>query len=245
MAEHDIKLIALDMDGTVLNDKGEISKENQEAIRQAERAGIKVLFSTGRTRMLASDYAKTLNLSSYMITVNGSEIWDGEGNLVERSLLHSAEMEWMWNLAKEYSVPFWAISCDKRWDNEMPDDIASLEWMKCRFEIEDADIRTQITEALHKRGGLEISNSSPSNLEVNALGINKAKAIGKVCALLNLNMNQVMAVGDSLNDLAMIRQAGLGIAMGNAQETVKEAADWITSTNNEHGVAKEIGRAHV
>ncbi|WP_158235056.1 HAD hydrolase family protein, partial [Pseudomonas sp. 2822-17] len=75
---------------------------------------------------------------------------------------------------------------------------------------------------------------------INAVGVNKAAALEKVCQRLNITMDNVIAMGDSLNDLAMITEAGLGVAMGNAQETVKQAADWVTDTNNEAGVAKAI-----
>lgn len=242
MVKEEIKLIALDMDGTVLNERGEISQQNADAIREAETQGVKVIFSTGRTKMTSSDYAASLNLSSYLITVNGSEIWDHKGELVERQLIHTDVMQWMWELSREHAVPFWAVSCDKVWDNDMPADINSSEWMKCRFEIEEQALREEIMKQLQARGGLEISNSSPTNLEVNLLGVNKAIAIEKVCSHLDLSMNQVMSVGDSLNDLAMIKAAGLGIAMGNAQEAVKREADWITETNTNHGVAVAINK---
>ncbi|MDF2963402.1 MAG: Cof-like hydrolase, partial [Paenibacillus sp.] len=89
-------------------------------------------------------------------------------------------------------------------------------------------------------GVLEITNSHPLNLELNPKGINKASGIRQVCSLLGIGMSQVIAMGDSLNDESMIREAGLGVAMGNAQDEVKEFADVITATNEEHGVAKII-----
>ncbi|MNP64340.1 Sugar phosphatase YidA [compost metagenome] len=89
-------------------------------------------------------------------------------------------------------------------------------------------------------GGLEITNSSPHNLEINPLGVNKAAGILEVCKLLGLDMSQVIAVGDSLNDLAAIQQAGLGVAIGNAQETVKEEADAVVASNNNDGIAEVI-----
>ena len=71
-------------------------------------------------------------------------------------------------------------------------------------------------------------------------GVHKANAIQSLCTRLEINMEEVMAIGDSLNDLKMIEQVGLGIAMKNAQQKVLEAADYITATNNEDGVAKAI-----
>ena len=100
--------------------------------------------------------------------------------------------------------------------------------------------RDIVQKELQERGEFELSNSTPTNIEVNPAGINKARGLTLVCERLGIEMKNVMAVGDSLNDLAMIAEAGLGIAMGNAQEVVKKAAAWVTSTNNEDGVALAI-----
>ncbi|MNR08724.1 Sugar phosphatase YidA [compost metagenome] len=89
-------------------------------------------------------------------------------------------------------------------------------------------------------GGLEITNSSPYNYEINPQGVNKATGIKIVCDLLGLDMSQVIAVGDSLNDLAAIQAAGLGVAMGNAQIAVQENADYVTASNNDDGIAEVI-----
>lgn len=122
----------------------------------------------------------------------------------------------------------------------MPEDLFSQKWLKFGFHIEEDEIRKSVLTELKEKGLFEISNSSLKNIEVNALGINKAKGLQKVCELLGISMENVMAVGDSLNDIAMITEAGLGIAMGNAQDVVKEAADDVTGTNRESGVAQSI-----
>ncbi|PLR95079.1 Cof-type HAD-IIB family hydrolase [Bacillus sp. T33-2] len=236
----DVKLIALDMDGTLLNDHHEVSEENKSAIKEAEAKGATVVLSTGRSLNTCRDYAVSLELSSYLVTVNGSEIWGPSGELVERNQVSTDHMQWMWDLSKEHKTGFWAISTDGTWHDEMPEDFHGKQWLKFGFNIEDDLIREKIMNDLSARQAFEISNSSPVNIEVNAIGINKAKGLRNVCELLGISMDNVMAVGDSLNDMAMIKEAGLGIAMGNAQPAVKEAADWVTGTNNESGVAQAI-----
>jgi 5-amino-6-(5-phospho-D-ribitylamino)uracil phosphatase len=236
----EIKLIALDMDGTLLDQNHEVSEENRKAIRDAEDKGVKVVLSTGRSLKTARDYVISLQLSSYLVTVNGSEIWGPDGELVERNLVETEHIQWMYDLSRQHKARFWAISSENNWNNQMPEDILSQEWLKFGFHIEDDDIRSKVLKELEAKGLFEISNSSLVNIEVNALGINKAKGLQKVCSLLGISMNNVMAVGDSLNDIAMITEAGLGIAMGNAQEAVKEAADDVTGTNTESGVAQAI-----
>jgi phosphoglycolate phosphatase (TIGR01487 family) len=236
----EIKLVALDMDGTLLNNKGQISEGNREAIRAAKEMGIFVVLSTGRSLTTSREHADALELDSYLVTVNGSEIWDPNRELVERNLVKSEHIEWMWQLTQQYNTKFWAISTIRNWHNEMPEDIHTLEWMKFGFNIKDDETRAIIFNELQAKGEFELSNSTLKNIEVNSAGINKAKGLGIVCSRLGIEMKNVMAVGDSLNDLAMIKAAGVGVAMGNAQELVKESADWVTATNEEDGVAKAI-----
>ncbi|MGG1401061.1 Cof-type HAD-IIB family hydrolase [Bacillus salipaludis] len=237
---HTIKLIALDMDGTLLNDKGEVSKGNREAIKEAQEEGIYVVLSTGRSLRTCREHADSLELTSFLVTVNGSEIWDDKRELVERNLMNADLIQWMWELSKQHSTKFWAISTKQNWFNDMPEDLHSFEWLKFGFDIDDDEIREIIKKELQAKGEFELSNSTLKNIEVNPLGINKAKALKIVCERLGIDMENVMACGDSLNDIAMIKEAGLGVAMGNAQEIVKETAEWVTAANNEDGVAKAI-----
>jgi 5-amino-6-(5-phospho-D-ribitylamino)uracil phosphatase len=236
----EIKLIALDMDGTLLDNEHNVSEENRMAIKEAEKKGVHVVLSTGRSLKTARDYVLSLELSSYLVTVNGSEIWGPDGELVHRSPVATEHIQWMHELSSLHNARFWAISTENNWNNEMPDDLLSQEWLKFGFHIEEDDVREKVLKELKAKGLFELSNSSLVNIEVNALGINKAKGLEKVCGLLGISMESVMAVGDSLNDIAMITDAGLGIAMGNAQEAVKHAANDITGTNNENGVAQAI-----
>ena len=236
----DIKLVALDMDGTLLNENEKISEANRKAIKEAEQQGVHVVLSTGRAYATCSDFAKSMQLKSYLITVNGSEIFDDEGQLIHRKSIDSESIQWMWEMSQRLGTYFWAVSCDRVYRGIMPENILESEWLKFGFDTKDDHIRNMIQEELRAKGHFEISNSSPTNLEVNAMGVNKAKAISLVCSKLGLAMDQVMAVGDSLNDLAMIQEARVGVAMGNAQAAVKEKADWVTDTNSNDGVAKAI-----
>ncbi|WP_085521546.1 Cof-type HAD-IIB family hydrolase [Tuberibacillus sp. Marseille-P3662] len=237
-----IKLIALDMDGTLLNDQEEITEKNRQAIRGAQERGIYVVLSTGRSIATCREYADALQLSSYLVTVNGSEIWGDSGELVEQHSLPTDSILWMHELAERYLTNFWCVTTDKVWRNEFPDDVSLHQWLKFGFQTSDDQARTSVLRTLANRHQFEISNSNPTNIEVNAKGVNKANGLQSVCDRLNITMDHVLAMGDSLNDIAMINEAGYGIAMGNAQQDVKDAADGITGTNNNDGVAQAIYR---
>ncbi|WP_444684249.1 Cof-type HAD-IIB family hydrolase [Alkalicoccus luteus] len=235
----EIKLAVLDMDGTLLNSQDHVSEKTRSAIVEASRKGVDVMIATGRSLPAAEDHAKSLGLNEYIITGNGSEIWLFPGpELVDRRPLKTDLVEVMWELKQTYNARHWAASTSKVWKREMPENIGSEEWLKFGYDLDDFQVREAILKELNRYDGLEISNSHPLNIEVNAAGVHKANAIEQVLKRKNLDIAQVMACGDSLNDIKMIQRAGAGIAMGNAQDEVKEHADFITGTNDEDGIVQ-------
>lgn len=234
------KLLALDMDGTLLNDDHQISPETEKWIRKAMAAGVHVCLSTGRGFDEAISFGDQLGLKTPMVTANGSEVWKTPHELYHRELFEKSIIETMHNIAQEKKVWFWAYAVEgvyneKNWDDSL---LERNQWIKFGYHIEDDEVRHGVLMQLQDMGGLEITNSSPVNLEINPKGINKASGIRMVCEeLLGIDMSEVIAVGDSLNDLAVIQAAGLGVAMGNAQDTLKENADVVTASNNEDGIA--------
>jgi 5-amino-6-(5-phospho-D-ribitylamino)uracil phosphatase len=238
----EIKLIALDMDGTLLNDNHEISAANREAIAEAQEMNVHVVIATGRTLATCGKYAQSLDLKNYVVTANGGEIYTHEGELFSATHLAEEAVDHIYELTKKHGIHVWGASADNLYRGELPPDRHDHEWLKFGFDTEDDLIRESIVNDLREKGVTEITNSSPTNIEINALGINKATALKLVCDQLGISLNEVMAVGDSLNDIAMIEEAGLGVAMGNAQDAVKRRADWITATNLNDGVAAAIQR---
>lgn len=238
----EIKLIALDMDGTLLKNDHTVSDRTRQTIKQAQEAGVTVMVSTGRPLVNCQEIVESLELSSYLITVNGSEIWDADLNLIDRTMIDVEHIDQMYQLAKKHGTHYWSSTVGGVFNKttSFPEKTTDHEWLKFGFDVEDDEIRESILEELKQNEALEVTNSSLTNIEVNASGINKAAAIRKICDRLDIQMDQVMAVGDSLNDLAMIKESGIGVAMGNAQQTVKDSADWVTDTNEQDGVAKAI-----
>lgn len=239
MKKQNIRLIALDMDGTLLTSTDEVSTANQKAIQAAQEAGVHVLICTGRWLKACSMYAEDLQLNTYLITANGGEIWSRQGELVERHLHASDVMEQLYTIGEGHGAYMWLVSTENVF-HDHPGNYPDQKWLKIGYRSEDKEILRKIHAELPNKEQLEISNSSPYNIEVNPKGVNKANALERVCEELDLSMDEVMAVGDSLNDLKMIERAGIGVAMGNAQEVVKKAADYVTETNDLDGVAQAI-----
>lgn len=238
--KRNIKLIALDMDGTLLNGNHEVSSENQKAIRAAQEKNVKVMLCTGRWLQSCYSYADTLKLNTFLITSNGGEIWSESRSLLERHLHDAKTMEQMWTLGNELGIHMWLVSTDGVFHDKPPKDFSEYDWLKIGFHSEDRKKLKVVLDKLPTKDMLEITNSSLFNIEVNPIGVNKANALERVCKEMGITMNEVMAVGDSLNDIKMIERAGVGVAMGNAQDVVKESADYITETNENDGVAQAI-----
>lgn len=97
--------------------------------------------------------------------------------------------------------------------------------------------KAKLKEILEKQQDITITSSMPHNLEIGGKNTSKANAIASLCELIDIEETNVMAVGDSLNDQAMIEKAGIGIAMGNAEKEIKDVADYVTLSNDENGVA--------
>ncbi|MDB4897947.1 MAG: haloacid dehalogenase-like hydrolase, partial [Firmicutes bacterium] len=112
-----------------------------------------------------------------------------------------------------------------------------LKAMAVGTEVSLALLASRIAKAIP---GLEVTTSGPDNLEMTAAGVNKGTGLQQLAAHLKIPREAIIAMGDSDNDMAMIRYAGLGVAMGNAADEVKQVADRITATCDEHGVAKLI-----
>lgn len=239
-----IKLLALDMDGTLLNEDKEISAQNRHWINKAREAGVVICLASGRGKQSMLPYHGELELAGVpYVAVNGGEVWLDEHKLHKRTTLDKSLNQRFLSLAEQTGAWFWAYGREgyltkDNWEPGFEEE----DWLKFGYYTDDPVALAEVKQQLREFGPLALSNSHPNNVEVNPAGVTKASGLAEVCSKLGFGLDRVAAVGDSLNDLAMIREAGVGIAMGNAQETVKQAADAVVATNEEDGVAEAIRR---
>ncbi|TMV52320.1 HAD family phosphatase [Paenibacillus mesophilus] len=239
------RLIALDLDGTLLNKQKDISEENVKWIKTAIKAGMKFTLATGRPIRDVAGYAARLGIDCPLVVNNGSEVWETSEVLHSRRELTPGLIVRLFELLQSYGeeLDFWAHTVGGKIDKtNIPADPADVQWLQFAFRSGNAVLLHGIRERLTSWNAFEISNSHITNIECNAVGVNKASGLREVCTLVGIDMSQVIAMGDSLNDIPMIREAGLGIAMGNAQQAVKEAADLVAPGHQEDGVARMIER---
>ncbi|NLL43483.1 MAG: HAD family phosphatase [Firmicutes bacterium] len=228
------KLIALDLDGTLLNSRKEISSQNLHWIRKAEQSGLIVSFATGRSRSSSEPYWDTVSSEAPMIISNGAEVWENHNRLLSRYALPCGEVPKLLALAREYAVHYWTNgSCGE-------DGSVVGECLKIGMYDPDLSIISEIRELVTSWNKFEVSSSAANNVEINRKGVTKAAGLAEVVGPLGIKPSEVVAIGDGINDLAMLKWAGLGVAMENAPEIVKEAADLVTAANDDDGVAQMI-----
>ena len=259
----EIKLLALDLDGTTLNSQKEISQENLTALEAARQAGIHVVLTTGRPLLSIKQYLKKLSLDNadnFSITFNGALVQRNDGEMIaQKSFLHE-DLEKIYELTKKYDLPFDVVNdtnvfvTDNRSEysqvnhlmnfvpvkfDEIPQGIIYNKVVSCTLPVKLDEAFAKFPEDL--MNDYEIFKTQPRLLEFMPKGINKAFGLAQLTEYLGLTAENVMAVGDEGNDVSMIKWAKYGTAVKNATNEVKSHAKILSNlTNDENAIAALI-----
>ncbi|MGX7073699.1 Cof-type HAD-IIB family hydrolase [Falseniella ignava] len=262
----DIKLIALDLDGTLLTTDKKLTERTKEALKAARERGIKVVLTTGRPLKAMDFFLKELgtddHADEYTITFNGGLVQKNTGEILEKTVFSIDDVERLYEEAEKLAIPLDAISegivYQIQSDQEslyakfnpvltfVPTDFEDLSsqmtYNKCvtAFAQEPLDAAiAKISPELFDQ--YEIFKSREMLLEWSPKNVHKATGLAKLIEHLGIDQSQVMACGDEANDLSMIEWAGFGVAMQNAVPEVKAVANLVTPmTNDEDAVAWAI-----
>ena len=267
-----IRVLGLDLDGTVFDDKKQITPRTMEAMRAAIAAGVVVLPATGRPVSGVPEAFLHLEGVRYALTSNGATVTElATGKRIVELTFDEELAQQVYEITRHFISAMSifidgesytaADNMDKMLQFAPPElrpylrssripvqDMASFLREHAhgieKFSILYPDYATRdaAKAAVLARCKVEATASLGPNMEINALGVTKGRALLALADRLGYTRDQVMACGDSDNDLAMIRMAGLGVAMGNAQPEVLAAADAVTGDNNHDGVAQAIER---
>ena len=227
-----IKLVAIDLDGTLLNEQKLISDENKQALAQAKQQGVKIVLCTGRPLAAMAHYLQELGLvdeGDYSITFNGGLVQKNDtGEIMEKKVME----------VSLYNVLNKLLQFQPADISDITDEFV-LNKAVIAYDQEELDPKIkEIPAEFHEM--YEIIKTRSMLLEFMPKGVTKAYGISLLAKDLGLKQEEIMAIGDEENDLPMIQYAGLGVAMENAVPFVKEAADFVTASNEENGVAKVI-----
>lgn len=260
-----IKLIAIDLDGTLLRTDKSLSDENIEAIRYAQEKDIKVVLCTGRPYLATKAFADSIGFDKddeYLVVFNGSQVIKANtGEVVVNDVIETSDLKLWYAETERLALPFNPI--DTEW---VYDPISYPEGHESTYttpaprktvdynDFEEGHTFNKFvicTETDYLQEKLPKFNpellekyqtvlSHPFQMEVGKLNVNKGNALKQLGRQLNILPEEMMTIGDQNNDQTMIDMAGYSVAMGNAVPAIKESAKYITDTNDNDGVAKAI-----
>ena len=265
----DVRLIALDLDGTLLNSKKELTPRSYAALESAAAAGIEIVPATGRFHKGMPEVIRALPFVRYVITINGAQVVDiRSGETVYSAdiptdealafyeyldtlpVIYDAYIDgwgYMTGAMQEALEGFGMLPFQLVMMRELRSPVPELKEyiragrrkvQKMQLFTPDSALRERLLAALPgKYPQYAISASLPNNIEINSRDADKGRALRELAKHLGLDIAQTMAFGDGLNDLAMLRAAGVGVAMDNAHPDVKAAADRIAPDCDSDGVA--------
>lgn len=262
-----IKIVSIDIDGTLLNDQREITTDVRNAIQKAIDSGVKIVITTGRPLPGVKSILNELNITGsqqYVITYNGGLVQTADGQkTLFRQELSTSEFKKINDFMAEqdayvqvethnaayttnHRVHPWA-SFENSLVNlplfvlDSETELEQVAFIKAIANDEEDRldyIESQVPETISSK--VNVIRSTANNLEFIDRQASKGNALLALAKELGIDQSETMSIGDQANDCSMIEQAGIGVAMGNAIDKVKEIADYQTDTNNNSGVAKAI-----
>lgn len=261
------KLLVLDVDGTLLNDEREISKRTLAALLKVQQMGVRIVLASGRPTYGLMPLAKTLELGNYggfVLSYNGCQIIKAQnGEILFERRINPEMLPYLEKKARKNGFAIFTYHNDTLItdspDNEYIKNEALLNNLKiikedefstaidfapckCMLVSDKEEALIELEQHWEKRlaGTLDAFRSEPYFLEVVSCGVNKANTLGALLEHLGVTREEVIAVGDGVCDVTMLQLAGMGVAMGHSQDSVKVCADYVTASNEEDGVALAV-----
>ena len=261
------KLLVLDVDGTLLNDEREISKRTLAALLKVQQMGVRIVLASGRPTYGLMPLAKTLELGNYggfVLSYNGCQIIKAQnGEILFERRVNPEMLPYLEKKARKNGFAIFTYHDDTLItdspDNEYIKNEALLNNLKiikedefstaidfapckCMLVSDKEKALIGLEQHWEKRlaGTLDAFRSEPYFLEVVPCGVNKANTLGALLEHLGVTREEVIAVGDGVCDVTMLQLAGMGVAMGHSQDSVKVCADYVTASNEEDGVALAV-----
>jgi len=261
----DIRLIAVDLDGTLLNSKKQVSEQTVQALKCLPARGIRVLIASARPPRSVRPTYHALGLDTLQINYNGALIWkeSDRSAIFHRPLKGSLAWQMIELARDQYDEVIVHCEVMDRWCTDRIDDAYTTETGRLFKPDAVGDLATFCQSPITKLMFLgdpriiarleplllqdfsehvTIVKQSDELLQIMDRRVSKAVALRKLATFYEVPMEQVMAIGDAPNDVGMLQIAGVAIAMDNAHKVVKSVADWVAPSNDDHGVHAALVR---
>lgn len=263
------KLIVSDLDGTLLNDDSALSKYSKTVIHKASEQGIDFMLATGRHFGGARLIAKELNLNTPILACNGAIIKEAKGKLLYGKPLRTETLLAIFGLLENKNLYFHCYGEENFYTKKirrnlfpfydtiqnLPEEerfpMVEMEPMdligkdaiyKVLARCEGEDARKELYNSLIEIDGVSVTVSMNDTFDICGEQVSKEAAVARYASKKGIDPSEIICFGDNYNDIGMIQYASLGIAVKNGVDEIKEAADYVTVSNNENGVAKAIER---
>ena len=268
-----IRMIGVDLDGTLLNSEKQLTAYTREVLKKAIEQEVAVVVATGRPFSGVPDELKHFPGMRYALTANGARILDMQKQkVVYKNLLSGEIAEKVIDILKRHHAIHEFFVDGVGYMNEdglknvyayfedphmaeylqstritVKDVKEKLQAMKCEVDKLQGIFRNQkdkqeALEELNTLSGIVVTAAMDNNLEINKEGTNKGLGLLQLGKSLGISREEIMACGDGGNDVEMLKEVGFAVAMANGSDPVKKAADFVTVSNDEDGVAKAIER---
>lgn len=258
-----VRLVATDLDGTLLRDDRTVSARTQTALNRTSAAGVTLTLVTARPPRFVASLARELGLSGLAICCNGALVYDLERDALLEHWPLSAEIATALAQALRDALPDVTFAVERGLDYGCEPGYLALGSLTQPQDDQLTDAATLCAHPVTKliarhptltaeeifpiaqrlvSGRAAITYSSPRFVEISASGIDKAGALASLCQRLGVSPDEVVAFGDMPNDIPMLRWAGIGVAVANAHAEALAAADAVTASNMEDGVAAYLER---
>ena len=266
------KLVAIDIDGTLLNSRNEIPAENIQTIRELRQRGVRFVVVTGRPDVMAREYVNILGINAPILGCNGATMRDAlsGGETYYCKSIPLQPLTELYNyfqtaglFARYYGLdtvysfnphefdeqrnPFAHFSKQlaKHMDFKVIAGIDELiasgeKIIKLMYPVSDPELLKPVQQQLRLIDGVEVFRASKLSLDIVATGISKGVALLDYALSLGIDRSELVAIGDSENDLSMLQAVGLPVAMGNASDGVKSICALVTASNDDAGVSKAL-----
>jgi Cof subfamily protein (haloacid dehalogenase superfamily) len=251
-------LVALDLDGTTLNTSHDLNQVTIDAIQAVAARGVRVVLASGRLPHSIRPFAQRLGLDGVHLGLNGGVAFDSTGRLLHKHLLSLDQLAFAHEVLAEEGLAPMVFSPAGIWAPRITDDVhlvlsygepealtysqieQIVDPVKVLAVLGAGDRDRVLTDRVEPR--LHAIRTGPQFFEFMAPGVGKGPALTEVMEDLGIDRDEVMAIGDSENDVGMLEAAGFPVAMGNAVEVVKRASVVVTGTNAEDGVSQALRR---
>lgn len=255
------KLLVSDIDGTLINNRQELITVNKKKVKELMQQGLLFTLASGRKFSSAEKYILELGIGIPLILYNGAQLISPAGKVVFEKKLDYSQAKAALELYKDYGIDALVYCQDEVYVekiNKVIEEYQIKDGIDCTavgnlthfiqgdviklLFIGEPDKLFSYAQGLKNIIGSQVNlvNSEGNYLELLPTGVSKGEALLKLAEILQIKLEEIITIGDNLNDLEMIKMAGLGVATANAHSDLLQAADYITDRDNQEGSVAEV-----